>query len=652
MRLYSILPLVLVAACGDNDDNKLATPAQCNPLGGSACITPWPSAIYEVDDATSETGRRLAIPEGALPKNFDGIEVSPSLYNSQDGFSYAAPMVTAFETGIDGSNLLNPSQIEMSVTDASPTVVIDLSTGELVHHFAELDAQAEATPARQALYIRPAKMLKPGTRYAVAIKKTLKAKGGGDLPIPEGFQAILDGKTTSHERLEAVRPRYTEIFAALEAKGIAKDDLVVAWDFTTRSRANVQNDLYFAREAALAVMGENGANLTFEVDEDTVPGDTRYARRIDGTYDAPLFLTMNGSYAPGVTLLRDAAGKPTPMGVYRVPFTALIPQCALEADDPVPVIEYGHGLLGDAKGQVGSGGPRAAGAEVCAILIGTDMRGMSAPDVPNVALALNDANQSHLVFDTLIQGMINHVALVQIARGPMAQQLFVKSEGGPSLVDPDRIYWYGISQGGIMGTTVCAIDPVIERCVVQVNAINYSLMLERSLDWPTYGTILEGAYEDPLLVVLMLNLMQQSWDRTEPVSVADVITGDGFPGTPPKQVLMQVAIADDEVANVASEYAMRTMNIPLITPSPYVPFGVEQAATASSGAVWYDFGLGHTVPLTNTPPPDNDVHSQIRNKKATTDMMKRFYETGEIVNLCTGEKGCDCTVAENCGGPI
>src|SRR5690606_6227623 len=155
------------------------------------------------------------------------------------------------------------------------------------------------------------------------------------------------------------------------------------------------------------------------------------------------------------------------------------------------------------------------------------------------------------------QGMINHVALVQMARGPMAQQLFVRppddaNAPGESLVDPDRMYWYGISQGGLMGTTVCGIDPVIRRCVVQANALNYSLMLERSLDWPTYGTILEGAYGDPLVVALMLNLLQQSWDRTEPVVVADVITGEGFPDTPPKQLLMQVAIGDDEVANVAS----------------------------------------------------------------------------------------------------
>jgi hypothetical protein len=178
------------------------------------------------------------------------------------------------------------------------------------------------------------------------------------------------------------------------------------------------------------------------------------------------------------------------------------------------------------------------------------------------------------------------------------------------------------------------------------------MMLERSLDWPTYRTTLIGAYDDPLVVALMLNLMQQDWDRTDPVVVADVITTTGFPETPPKQVLMQMAIGDDEVPNVASEYAMRTMNIPVITPSPYVPYGVEAAASAQSGAVIYDFGVGATIPLTNTPPPPNDVHGQIRNKKATTDMMKAFYETGTITNLCTGATGCDCTNIDNCGGAI
>lgn len=649
MRIALTLTLLSAAVgCGDKD---LSTPDACNPIGGSACITPWPSSVYEKDDSSTETKRRLDIPKGALPKNFDNIELSNEIYNSHDGFSYAAPIMTAFPTGVDGSKLVGHKDMSPSLTDASPTVIIDMSTGELVAHFGELDSREPDKVESQALYLRPSQMLKPATRYAVAIKKTLKAKDGGELPITEGFQAILDGEETSHPLLERVRGRYKDIFAALEAKGVMKTDLVAAWDFTTRSRMDVQGDLLHARENGLAIMGTNGSALNFEVTKEETPGDTRIAKRYDGTFDAPLFLSNPSPSDTTAKLLRDANGHPKPSGLYRAPFTAIVPKCALDSTTPVPIFIYGHGLLGGGD-QTASGGTRAAAAEICAIAVGTDLRGMSAVDVPNVALALNDGNNGHLIFDTLIQGMINHVALVQIASGPMAQRLFVKPGTSTSVVDPSKFYYYGISQGGIMGLTVCGIDPKIKRCVNQVGGINYSILLERSRDWPTYRTTLIGGYQDPLVVALMINLMQNEWDRTDPVVVADVITTTGFPNTPPKQVLWQVAIADDEVPNLGSEYAARTMGIPVLTPSPKLPWGVQTTAgPASSAMVYYDFGLGSTIPDTNTAPPDNDVHSNIRNKSATTDMMKHFYETGQIIQTCTAATGCDCT-AGGCGSGV
>ncbi|MBA3460778.1 MAG: hypothetical protein H0T46_12495 [Deltaproteobacteria bacterium] len=645
MRITSLLtPLLVLAACGE-DNLDLATPDHCNPLGGVRCATPFPSSIYEVDDATTATGRRVAIAKGALPTNIDGVAIEPDQWNTLDGFSSAAPMVIAFESGIDGANLVHFSNYEASITAASPTVLIDLETGELLPHFAELDVRAVDTPASQALYIRPSKLLAGSHRYAVAIKKTLKAKGGGELVVPEGFQALVDGEKTTHPLLEKVRSRYTEIFAALAAKGIQKEDLVTAWDFTTRSRETVRADLLNARDAALPLMGAMGASLTYTSTTMT-PGDARFAARYDGEYDAPMFLNQKQP-GPGVKLLRDDAGKPKPNGLYKVPFTAIVPQCALTATAPVPILIYGHGLLGDAQ-QTASSGTRNAAAEGCYVAIGTDMRGMSDVDVPNVALALNDVNNGNLIFDVLIQGMVNHVALVQIARGPMANTLFAKPGGG-SLVDPTKVYFYGISQGGIMGTTVCALDPVITRCVLQVGAINYSVLLERSRDWPTYRTTLNGAYPDSLDNVLIINLMQNQWDRTEATSLVDTMVNHSLPGTPQKQVFMQVAIADDEVANVASEMQARTMGIPVITPSPYIPYGLQAASgPVPNGMLLYDFGLGHTIPKGNEAPPDNSTHSGIRNKKATTDMIKRFLDTGEIVQMCTAPKGCDCA-ANGCG---
>lgn len=643
----------VLAGCGGGGDGSLvlATPDHCNPLGGASCMTPWPSGLYERADATSPTGRRLDIPAGALLTNVDGIPVDPAPINGRDGFSPAAPIILAFPGGVDPSNLVHYSNYPASTTAASPTVLLHMDTGELVEHFAEIDARVPDQPDRQALYIRPSKLLDGGARYAVAIKKTLKGKGGGDLPVPEGFQAILDGRKTTHPLLERARPRLEEVLVALEAQGIGRQDLVVAWDFTVMTREAMRADVLAARTAAMAAMGPDGANLTFTVTSDVPSSDERIARRIDGEFDAPLFLT-DAAFTPTTVLLRGADGKPALMGMYRAPFTAIIPKCALDGRPPVPILLYGHGLLGDSS-QVASAGVRIAASELCVVAVGTDMRGMSKNDLPNVGLALNDLNKGSLVFEGLVQGVIDHIAMVEAARGPMATQLFVDANGN-SIVDPSRVYYYGISQGGIFGTTHCAYSPRIGRCVLQVGAINYSMMLERSLDWPAYRTLLIGAYPDPLDVSLAIHLMQMMWDMTEPTSIADALLVPGaIPDTPTKQVLMQIAVADDEVTNIASDYQARSMGLAALAPSFYEPHGVPVLeGPLSSAYVIYDFGLGHTIPPTNEPPPDNNVHSLVRKQRATIEMMRRFYADGQIVQTCTAPNGCDCTVENACGGEL
>ncbi len=653
LRLHIALGLgvsaITAMACGDNDG--ITTRQECNPLGGTNCITPWPSAIYEIDDSSTATGRRLDIPEGALPTNTDGIPISPALFNDRDGFSSAAPIITAFPDSVDPSNLVHYSHYEDSLTDASPTVLVNMDTGELVAHFAEIDARVPEQPEKQALYIRPAQLLPGGTRFAVAIKRTLKSKDGSELPIPDGFQSILSGTTTNHDRLERVRPRYDAIFAALAEHGIEPEDLVTAWDFTTASRESMRADVVATRNIAMPAMGDVGANLKFSVSEDRAQEDTRIARRIDGEYDAPLFLTQDGRFTPATTMARDTSGGPQMMGMYKSPFTAIVPACALDGRGPVPIMLYGHGLLGD-SGQVASGAVRDAAAELCVVAVGTDMRGMSTADTSNVAMSLNDLNKGPLLFDGLIQGVINHLALAEVARGPMAQELFVDGSG-TSIVDPSRVFYYGISQGGIFGATHCAWSPVIDRCVLQVGAINYSMMLERSLDWPIHRTVLIGAYPDPLDVAINIGLLQMMWDRTDPVSIADVLLepdiGDYLPGASPKQVLLEIGVADTEVSNIASHYGARTMGLPLLAPSVVEPYGLTPTeGPLSSAMVVYDYGLGDTIPATNEPPLENDVHSFIRKEGSHFEMMKNFIETGVITQTCTAPNGCDCT-ADGCG---
>ena len=107
--------------------------------------------------------------------------------------SPSASIFTAFPVRVDPANLVGWADYPDSLTDASPTVVLDMETGMRVAHFAEVDANADSSLDDQALYIRPAYRLRPAARYAVAIRKTLKAEDGATETV-EVYQDGADGE--------------------------------------------------------------------------------------------------------------------------------------------------------------------------------------------------------------------------------------------------------------------------------------------------------------------------------------------------------------------------------------------------------------------------------------------------------------------------
>ncbi len=632
------LGVVALVACG-GDDSGLAVEDRCNPLGFTHCMTPWPSSAFEVADPSSATGRRLQIPQRTLPKNIDDIETDPAGWNVADGFSPSAPIVLAFPGGVSTAGLPPVENMDGSITAASPTVILDMTTGTRVAHFAEVDVPAEATPDSQALFLRPAARLIGGHRYAVAISNRVLAKDGGALPISPGFAALRDGTVTDHPLLEAMRPRAEEALAALATAGYPAADLVVAWDFTVASDAFIHGDMIAARDRAIAALETHPIQFTIATDEPVDDGSV-IKREITGTLEAPLFLSNDGRAQTGTRVVRDAAGLPALQGFYRIPFTAIVPACASTATAPVPMVIYGHGLLGSSN-EVSGGVQRTTAAELCMVFVGTDMRGMSTMDLPAVASALNEITKSDELFEVIEQGMINHVALVRAMRTTFAETLFV--EGAKQLVDPTRVFYYGLSQGAIMGTTVMAYEPTVTRAVLGVGAANYSLLLERSLDWPIYRTILNGAYPDVLEVTLAINLFQMRWDKVEGAGVAHSVLAGTPTGVPPKQILLQIAVGDEQVPNVGSYWLARTMGLPLLGPPPVmpVPWGLELTDTLASGSALVIMdGGAPPVPSTNIPAADAGMHDLTRNQPAARRQIKEFFATGRIANECAG--ACLC----------
>jgi hypothetical protein len=641
------LAAAVIGGCGG--DTALPIEAQCNPLGINHCMTPWPNSAFEVDDATTVTGKKLAIPDKTLPTNFDGATVDPTDWNKADGFSPAAPMVMSFPGGVSADGLPAASDMTMSTTQDSPTVVLDMTTGDRVAHFAEIDMQADDTPDSQALFIRPAQRLIGGHHYAVAITTKVKARDGSDLPIPPGFAALRDGKHTDHSLLEAMRPQFADVLDALDTAGYAADDLVVAWDFTVASDDFLHRDMISARDQTIAQLQNHPIGFTILTDAPINDGSV-IKRRITGTFDAPLFLTNDGKFNPGTVIARDANDLPMFQGFYQIPFSAIVPMCAYTSATPVPMVIYGHGLMGDSAEATG-GVQQKTASEDCLVFVGTNMRGMSTPDLPAVVSALNDANHAGEVFEVLEQGLANHVALVQAMRTTFATQLFVDAaNANKPLVDPTRVYYYGLSQGAIFGTAVMAYEPTIERGVLGVGGANYSLLLDRSADWPQYRTILNGGYPDSLDDTLVIGLCQMRWDKTEGSGVANTVL-NGAPTAPiKKQLLMEMALSDEQVPNLGTYWQARTMGIPVVGPTPVTPWGLTVTPTpldvGASGLLIMDGGAP-SPPSTNVPAPkvDPSMHDLTRTQGATRRQIKAFYDTGVIVNECSG--ACVCQTG-NC----
>src|SRR5262249_22050687 len=150
---------------------------------------------------------RVAIPKEAMPVNRDGVPLDLAPWNEWDGFSPMTSMLTVLPGPIDASALVPWHRVEESLLDTSPTVLVDVQSGERVAHFAELEASPESDPAHPTLYLRPARRLAEGRVYAVGIRRRM-SPGGAPLPPSPVFCALRDSVPTTSPEIEARRPTF------------------------------------------------------------------------------------------------------------------------------------------------------------------------------------------------------------------------------------------------------------------------------------------------------------------------------------------------------------------------------------------------------------------------------------------------------------
>ena len=136
------------------------------------------------------------------------------------------------------------------------------------------------------------------------------------------------------------------------------------------------------------------------------------------------------------------------------------------------------------------------------------------------------------------------------------------------MIDTSHLYYDGNSQGGIEGGMTTAVAPDFTHAVLGVTGEDYgNLLVQRSVDFAPFGSLLYPAYPDPSLHPWVLDLIQQLWDRGDPDGYAQQMTAHPLPDTPAHQVLMQIAYGDFQVSDFAAAAEARTVGAAIVRPA-------------------------------------------------------------------------------------
>ncbi len=619
----------------------------CNPFATSdECALPYPSAFFQKADATSATGVREDYPAGlfgaadATGANPIPVDVAP--YNSADGVSPAAPILLHYAEDVKLDNLPDQHHLADSMAADAPIQIFNADTGERVPYFAEMDQnRVSGVDSRYAFIIRPVAPFTMGARHVVAITNKVVAADGSALPSPKGFDVLRDGTPTTNKEIEDVRAHYEDIFTFLESKGLKRADLSLAWDFTVASKDYVLGSVLSMRTKALSMLGTTGMPYTITNVDDRTASTTEQnvAKIIDGDFEVPTYLNA------GNTFDYDAQHHPTIQTTNRkYPFTMVIPRKAMSGA-PLPLVIFGHGLFGNGRDYLETGGSasilQGVAQDAGVVLLATDWIGLSSADVASIVTKVGtDLNNLGIVTDQLQQSLINNLAMTKLARGALASDAAVQIAGSPA-VDTARTYYFGISLGGIQGTSFVAISDDVTRGVLNVPGAAWATMFTRSSNWPPVHAAVAAHYPDPLEQQIGIALIQSRFDFSDPANFAKLIKQSPLADAPSNRlVLLQESIGDCQVPNITTEMLARSMGVKLMTPSVTDVFGLDTVASPTSEDTLVQYQLTaltdqYMPPETNVPPSkDNGVHSTMISRPEALSQVEWLVDNGEIKSFC------------------
>ncbi|MCY1018877.1 hypothetical protein [Pyxidicoccus sp. MSG2] len=322
-------------------------------------IIPFPNDLLRVP-ATATAPAHLNLPVNTSP-NANPLEVAISKgLNTLDGWSTTAPIVT--ENGVKTGAIDVGAELDMNTVKLGQTVLFIKATNPTTGtapkvkvcinctSSLKVDGSAQTTP--QQLQIVPEVPLDEGTQYAVVMLRGMKdIKGRAVAPtapqvLLRSKAALVDSAGNSQlaavpsflaAQLEPARLALKPLYDALEAQGIKRKDVNLAWAFTTQSTRSILQKLN-------AAPGAVPADPYFLTDQTATLKASMAANKLDNADVGSAFV---GAYLTPYLLSDDQGtlNRAAPR-IDRIPFMLFTPKTPAP-EGGFPVIVFGHGLTGN-----------------------------------------------------------------------------------------------------------------------------------------------------------------------------------------------------------------------------------------------------------------------------------------------------------------
>ena len=611
----------------------------CDDTNHIHCMLPFPSGAFLDVDETRDTGYSLSIDGEAIPDTRSSVSDNMVILDRLDGFSPSTQIFTAFDEVPNITGMATQFDIGISTMDGHSSILLNLDTGEKVHHWIELDARAQEDE-ETIIFLRTIEGLDHNTPYAVGFRNLVNEQGTSIVPS-DGFKALRDGNETDSDGIERQREPYEEVFNKLEDAGFERSSLQSAWWFHTASTKSILEDILIMRDDAEQRLGGDGIGCQITEVEEDFGNDGTSLRLIRGTITTPHYMENEFARSP---LMRGPGGDPEFVENREIDFTMLIPKSLAENNTSGPLTVFGHGLFGD--GDSYAMNARSVANEYQTVVIATDFKGWSSDgDLDAMTFALMDLKEFQYQQERQMQAVVNHISMVRTITGICSDIEHFK-HNGTNMIDVETVNYIGISLGGLRGPSLLAFVPELDWGVLWVGGTSFTHQVERSTHYGSDehpGQFFELLSSDVSLPsrldrAVCIALLQSIWDSTDGETYLPFRETGYDDVLEPFDMFYLTSMMDAQVTTLSADRAVRTGNVPVVNGSAYHPFGVDvvEGPIEGSSAAYFD-GDFPPLPTGNTNGPmwhHSLAHNLVLEVPEAKMMAYGYLISGVLVDYC------------------